>query len=83
MWSKTGAALLGGCLISISIMLNLNYLLNIEVDEKLLIGLLVSFPIWAGAMTLCYASETALQAWKRCAISLVLSAALNAYFFSG
>jgi predicted CDP-diglyceride synthetase/phosphatidate cytidylyltransferase len=83
MWGKTFAAIIGGCLLSMSLMLNLNYLLNIQVDHQLLLGLLISFPLWIGGMLACYAANTTLQAWKRCAVPFVVSAVINAYYFIG
>lgn len=83
MLAKTLTGVLGGCLISISIMLNLNYLLPVDVDSQLLIGLLVSFPVWIAAMVLGYGSRTALYAWKRYGYILLLSVGLNALFIVG
>jgi len=83
MIAKTFAAILGGCLISISVMLNLNFLLPVNVDVQLLIGLLVSFPLWVAAMVWGYASANALQAWKRYAYVLAVSIGINAFFMLG
>ena len=83
MWPKTFAALIGGCLISVSIMLNLNYLLPFAKDVKLLIGVLVGFPIWVAAMVYCYASSGGWQAWKRCGSIILVSAGINSYFLLG
>lgn len=83
MWGKTFAAIIGGCLLSVSLMLNINYLLNIQVDQQLLLGLLISFPLWIAGMLTCYAANTALQAWGRCAVPFVVSVAINAYYFLG
>jgi hypothetical protein len=83
MWGKTFAAIIGGCLLSITLMLNVNFILDIQTDYELLIGLLISFPLWVTGMVLCYASSTTLQAWKRCAVPFVISAAINAYYLLG
>lgn len=83
MWSKTFAAIVGGCLLSISIMLNLNYLLTFAVDAKLMLGLLVGFPIWCFAMVMCYSSKNAWQAWKRCMLPFVASVSINIVYFIG
>ncbi|PCJ27993.1 MAG: hypothetical protein COA96_02190 [SAR86 cluster bacterium] len=77
MWFKSSAAILGGCLVSISLMLNLNYLLPLSVDAGLMLGMLIGFPMWAAVMVWCYASKGGLQAWKRCAGMLTVSMALN------
>jgi hypothetical protein len=78
MWGKSLAAIVGGCLLSVSIMLNLNQLLPAPIDTRLLVGLLVAFPIWVGVMVWCYASVNAKQAWLRCLGLLILSASINA-----
>lgn len=83
MWGKTFAALIGGCLLSITVMLNINFILDVRADSGLLIGLLISFPLWVAAMVACYAASTTLQAWKRCAVPFVISAAINAYYLLG
>lgn len=83
MWSKTFIALFLGCFLSISIMLNLNYMLTMTVDEKLLIGLLFAFPIWVTAMVLVYAAESTKQALKRCGIPFTISAVINVIYFMG
>jgi hypothetical protein len=83
MLHKTLVAILVGCLLSISIMLNLNYLLPLNIDQKLIIGLLVAFPMWAIAMVMSYSSESAKQAWKRCGYPLVVSAFINVFYFMG
>lgn len=83
MIAKTLAGFIGGCLISISIMLNINYLLPVEVDSQLLIGLLVSFPVWVAAMVWGYASKDALQAWRRYSYILVISVGINAFYILG
>ncbi|NQZ23877.1 MAG: hypothetical protein HRT53_17730 [Colwellia sp.] len=80
MWPKSIAAIIGGCLISISLMLNLNYLLPLAVDTRLFIGLLVSFPLWIAAMIWCYGSKSGWHAWQRCLSLLLVSCGINAFF---
>ena len=80
MWLKTLAALIAGCLISISLMLNLNYIIPLAIDTRLLIGLLAAFPLWIGAMVWCYASSSGKQAWKRCGGLLMVSIFFNGLF---
>lgn len=81
MWPKTFAALFGGCLISISVMLNINHLLPLDVDTRLFLGLLMAFPLWVGAMIWCYASESGWEAWRRCGGLLLVSVGFNTLFF--
>ncbi len=80
MWSKSIAAVIGGCLISISVMLNLNYLLPVAVDTRLFIGLLISFPLWVAAMVWCYGSSDGWHAWKRCVTLMMISGGINSYY---
>jgi len=80
MWSKTTIAVVGGCLLSISLMLNLNFILPFEVDTRLFIGLLLAFPLWVGIMIWCYTSESFKQAFKRCSLLLIPSAVFNTLF---
>lgn len=80
MWSKTAIAILGGCILSISLMLNLNFIMPFEVDTRLFIGLLLAFPLWVSVMIWCYASENFKHALKRCTFLLVPSAITNALF---
>jgi len=80
MWSKTFIAIVGGCLLSISLMLNLNFMIPFKIDTRLFIGLLFSFPMWVALMVWCYASETFKQAFKRCTLLFIPSAMFNALF---
>jgi len=80
MWPKSLAAIIGGCLVSISVMLNLNYLLPFTVDTRLFIGLLTAFPLWIATMIYCYASNGGWQAWQRCGAILLVSVGLNSFF---
>jgi hypothetical protein len=81
MWQKTSAALIGGCLLSISLTLNLNYLLPLSVDALLVLGIALAFPIWAALMVWCYSSSGGMQAWKRCSGLMALSLTLNIVLF--
>jgi len=78
MWGKSFAAIIGGCLLSVSIMLNLNQLLPANIDVRLLVGLLIAFPIWVAVMVWCYAGDSTKQAWLRCLGLLTISAGVNA-----
>ncbi|MDP7591118.1 MAG: hypothetical protein QF552_00160 [Litorilituus sp.] len=80
MWGKSFAAIIGGCFLSVSIMLNLNQILPVEIGIRLLVGLLISFPIWVAVMVWCYASESTKQAWLRCLGLLAVSGSINAVF---
>lgn len=79
MWPKTFIALFLGCILSISIVLNINVMLTIPVDEKLLAGLLLAFPIWVAFMVMCYSSVDTLQAFKRIFFPLIMSIMINIF----
>lgn len=83
MVSKTFAALFGGCLVSISVMLNIHFFLPINIEMRLLIGLLLSFPLWIAAMVWGYSCASGLQAWKKYAVVLFVSIAINSFFILG
>jgi len=83
MWAKTSAALLGGCLVSISIMLNLNFILPFAIDTRLFVGLILAFPLWIAAMIWCYGSRSGWVAWRRCGLLLLVSGSANAVWMLG
>lgn len=83
MWAKTSAAIIGGSLLSISIMLNINFLLPFVVDTRLFIGLILAFPLWVAVMVLCYSSKGGKQAWARCGAILAVSGSANALWILG
>lgn len=80
MWSKSIAAVIGGCLVSISLMLNLNYLLPLVVDSRLFIGVITAFPFWIATMIYCYCSKNGWQAWRRCGVILIVSVGVNSFY---
>ena len=73
MWSKGLAAIFGGCLLSTSMLINLNLLLPLTTEVKLLVSLLTAFALWIAIMIWCFTSRNAWQAWARCAAALMLS----------
>lgn len=80
MWHRTLVSIVMGCLVSISIMLNLNYVLPFAVDVKLLLGLLVAFPIWVAVMIYCFACTQLKRVWLGNLVVLIGSASINALF---
>lgn len=83
MIGKTFAAIFGGCLVSISLMLNIKFLIPVDVDVQLLIGLLISFPLWVAAMVWAYSCSGGLQAWKKYSYVLIVSIIINSIFILG
>lgn len=77
MLHKTLLGFFLGLVISASIALNINLILPLKVDTLLLIGLIISFPIWAGIQVWCYSSTSNKQAWLRLTKVLVPSVVLN------
>jgi len=57
MWSKTTIVIIDGCILSISLMLNLNFIMPFSIDTRLFIGLFFAFPLWVVVMIWCYAGE--------------------------
>ena len=80
MIAKTLTATFGGCLVSISLMLNINYLMPFAVDTRLFVGLFLSFILWVGAMVWAYSCKTAWQAWKKYSVFLFFSIIINVFF---
>lgn len=81
MWSKSFAGLIGGLLISISLMVSLYYLVPIGADARIMLGLILGWVFWAAVMVWCYASDSGMQAWKRCGAFLMASVAVNTALF--
>ena len=78
MWPKTLIGLFFGLLLSISIVLNLNLILPLAEDVRLISGLVLAFPIWAGVLVWSYAFEKARKAAKNISLVLIPSCLLNA-----
>lgn len=83
MIAKTLIAVFGGCLVSISVMLNINFLLPVHIEIRLLVGLLLSFPIWIAAMIWAYSCSNILKVLKRYSGVLFISIAINSMFILG
>jgi len=83
MWPRSLTGFFLGLLISISLVLNLNRLLPLAVDLRLLIGLLIAFPLWGGVMLYCYYSRSAPRAAFHCVALLAASSLLNAALLYG
>lgn len=78
MWSRTLTGFVLGLLLSVSLMLNLNWLLPLATDARLLIGLLVGFVLWAGVIVYCYWCRNARRAAFGCLTVLAVSVGSNA-----
>lgn len=83
MWPKSLAGFFLGLLVSISLVLNLNQLLPLAVDVRLLIGLLIAFPLWGGVMVYCFYSQSTRRASRNCVALLAVSGLLNAALLYG
>lgn len=78
MWPRTLIGFFFGLLLSISIVLNLNLLLPLAEDTRLITGLVLAFPIWAGSIVWAYAYEKARHTLKAMSYVLIPSCLLNA-----
>lgn len=77
MWPKSFAAFFWGLFLSISLMLNVNYLIPVPADVSLLIGLLLAFVLWGGTMVYCFSCDTVKQASFTCFKVFFVSALIN------
>lgn len=80
MWPKSISAFIWGLVLSISLMLNINYLIPLPVDVSLLVGLLSAFVLWGGVMVYCFSRNTVKQASITCLKIFVVSASINTFF---
>ncbi|QUI61358.1 hypothetical protein GSF04_02145 [Pseudoalteromonas sp. A22] len=77
MWPKTLVGFFLGLLLSISLVLNLNLLLPFSESTKLMIGLVLAFPIWAGILVWSYAFSSAKAACRPLFAIFIPSLLLN------
>lgn len=77
MWRKTLLSFFIGLMLSLSITLNINHLLPIDVDIKLLAGYILGFLLWAGLITYFFCFETIRKPLLRCLSALFISLVLN------
>ncbi|KAF7781111.1 MULTISPECIES: hypothetical protein [Pseudoalteromonas] len=77
MWPKTLSGLFIGLFLSISVVLNLNLLLPFSEGTRLLIGLILAFPIWAAALVWAYSFPSAWKSFRALMLALVPSVLLN------
>lgn len=77
MWPKTLLGFSLGLLLSISLVLNLNLLLPFSESAKLMLGLILAFPIWAGFIVWGYAFPSAKAACKPLFAIFIPSLLLN------
>tara|TARA_B100001059_G_scaffold236443_1_gene286956 strand:+ start:1774 stop:2214 length:441 start_codon:yes stop_codon:yes gene_type:complete len=78
MWAKSFAGVLGGLLISISVMATFYYTLPLTADARIMIGLILGWIVWAAVMVWSYASDCGKQAWVRVGGLFLVTAGLNA-----
>ncbi len=81
MWAKTSAGFIGGLFISISVLTAMYYIVPLEADGRIMLGVILGWVVWAAVMVWSYASATGFQAWKRCGGLLLLTAVLNIGLF--
>lgn len=81
MWPKSITAFFGGLILSVSMMLSLYQLLPLATDIKLLIGLIIGFLIWVGAMVFYYSYNSAKASSIACIKLILLSVAANVFLF--
>lgn len=77
MWRKTLLSFFIGLVLSVSIILNINHFLPVDVDSKLLVGYILGFLLWAGLITYFYCFETIKKPFLQCLCVLLVSLVLN------
>jgi len=80
MWPKSFAALFGGCILSITLVLNIKFMMPFSLDIQFFTGMLLIFPIWTAIMVWCYSCKNGKQAWVRCGILSAPSAVINVFY---
>ena len=84
MWAKSFAGVLGGLLISISVLVTFYYTLPLTADARIMLGLILGWVVWAAVMVWSYASDSGRQAWVRVVVLFLTTVVLNTMlaFFS-
>jgi len=80
MWPKSFAAFFGGCILSITLVLNIKFMMPFAIDIQLFTGMLLIFPIWTAIIVWCYSCQNGKQAWVQCGVLLAPSAVINALY---
>ena len=78
MWVKSFAGVLGGLLISISVLATFYYTLPLTADARIMLGLILGWFVWAAVMVWSYASDSGRQAWMRVGGLFLATVGLNA-----
>jgi len=77
MWVKSFVGVLGGLLISISVLATFYYTLPLTADARIMLGLLLGWFVWAAVMVWSYASDSGRQASMRVGGFFLASVGLN------
>ena len=77
MWVKSFVGVLGGLLISISVLATFYYTLPLTADARIMLGLLLGWFVWAAVMVWSYASDSGRQASMRVGGFFLSSVGLN------
>ena len=77
MWVKSFAGILGGLLISISVLATFYYTLPLTADARIMLGLILGWIVWAAVMVWSYASDSGRQASMRVGGFFLASVGLN------
>lgn len=83
MWSKTIVGLLASMFISMSLTINMAYLLPVPIDVSLFIGFVSFFLLWGGWLSYFYSLDKVKQGVKTCVPVFMISMAINAVFYTG
>ena len=82
-WTKTFAGLLFGFIVSMSLVINVGFVIPVPRDVFLIAAVLTGFTLWAGLLCWFYTFSSVLKPSLICLLILALSAGLNALFYNG
>lgn len=83
MWSKTLVGLFVSMFVSMSLTINMAYILPVAIDVSLFTGFISFFLLWGGFLSYFYSLDKVKQGLKTCLPLLLISIGINAVFYTG
>ncbi|MCC2607447.1 hypothetical protein [Planctobacterium marinum] len=83
MWAKTIVGIILSLVLSMSLFLNIAYLVPFPRDVYLFIGFVGGFLLWGGLFTVFYCYSSIKRPLLYCLITLAISATINGLFYTG
>lgn len=82
-WAKTLVGLVLGFIVSMSLVINIGFVVLVPRDIFLLVAVLTGFTLWAGLICWFYTFSSALKPSVICLLLLVVSAGFNVFCYIG